>query len=227
MIQEDLGQVTVQKITFKQLAELKLLNAGAPVRKSSRGHRGGHEPLTPCINAVASFIKEEFVTHKVEVENIPELNLEATQGRRAKLEPLFKSFASWVPRLGIKCPDVKELKALLKTIGTDWGFDVFRLSELTGERPLYAALYTIFNDRRIVQTFKIPQGVFDTFAAKVEGACGNHRYHNRIHAADVLINAHQLLAAPCLQREITEIEVSGLVLLYVVQGEKKIKVCFY
>ena len=49
-----------------------------------------------------------------------------------------------------------------------WGVDMFRISELTDKKTLTCVTYTIFQERDLIKTFKIPGKVFLNFLRTLE-----------------------------------------------------------
>ncbi|KAJ8274021.1 hypothetical protein COCON_G00086460 [Conger conger] len=89
-----------------------------------------------------------------------------------------------------------------------WGVDIFKIGEYSGNRPLTAALYTIFQDRDLLKSFSIPANTFIAFAMTLEDHYhGDVAYHNRIHAADVVQSTHVLLSTPALEAVFTDLEI--------------------
>ena len=49
-----------------------------------------------------------------------------------------------------------------------WGVDMFRISELTDKKTLTCVTYTIFQERDLIKTFKIPAKVFLNILRTIE-----------------------------------------------------------
>ncbi|KAJ8260848.1 hypothetical protein COCON_G00165710 [Conger conger] len=69
-------------------------------------------------------------------------------------------------------------------------------------------MYTIFQERDLLKTFKIPLDTFITYLMTLEDHYhGDVAYHNNIHAADVAQSTHVLLSTPALEAVFTDLEV--------------------
>ncbi|XP_058063271.1 cAMP-specific 3',5'-cyclic phosphodiesterase, isoforms N/G [Anopheles bellator] len=103
--------------------------------------------------------------------------------------------------------DEAELGALLVQVD-QWGVDIFRISTLSGSRPLTAVAYTVFQDRNIPRTLTIPPAVLLAFVSTVEDHyVADNPFHNSLHAADVTQSTHALLHSPALDGVFTPLEV--------------------
>ncbi|XP_039523305.1 cAMP-specific 3',5'-cyclic phosphodiesterase 4C isoform X3 [Pimephales promelas] len=89
-----------------------------------------------------------------------------------------------------------------------WGIDMFKIAEYSGNRPLTVIMYTIFQERDLLKTFKIPSDTFLTFLMTLEDHYhADVAYHNNIHAADVVQSTHVLLSTPALEDVFTDLEI--------------------
>ncbi|KAL0200652.1 hypothetical protein M9458_003839, partial [Cirrhinus mrigala] len=89
-----------------------------------------------------------------------------------------------------------------------WGVDIFKISEYSGSRPLTVAMYTIFQERDLLKSFKIPVNTFITYMmALEENYHSDVAYHNSIHAADVVQSTNVLLSTPALEAVFTDLEI--------------------
>ncbi|XP_016412821.1 cAMP-specific 3',5'-cyclic phosphodiesterase 4D-like [Sinocyclocheilus rhinocerous] len=89
-----------------------------------------------------------------------------------------------------------------------WGLNVFKVSEFSGNRPLTVMMHTIFQERDLLKTFKIPLDTFITYLMTLEDHYhADVAYHNNIHAADVTQSAHVLLSTPALEAVFTDLEI--------------------
>lgn len=116
------------------------------------------------------------------------------------------SFTGIVPKYGVETPHMEELGKCIADIDK-WGIDLFKLSEYSNNRPLTTVCYTIFQERELVKTFKIPPSTLVTYLMHLEDHY--HRdtpYHNAIHAADVAQSTHVLLSATALENVFTSLE---------------------
>ena len=101
----------------------------------------------------------------------------------------------------------EELDNLLQA-RNNWGIDVFRLSELTNERPLTVLAYTIFQSRDILGLFRIDENTFVKFFTCLEGRYRSDvPYHNYRHGADVMQSTHVLLNSKTLKNVFSPLEV--------------------
>ncbi|XP_075043703.1 cGMP-inhibited 3',5'-cyclic phosphodiesterase 3B [Mixophyes fleayi] len=81
----------------------------------------------------------------------------------------------------------------------NWNFPIFDLMEKTGGksgRILSEVSYTLFQDTRLFEIFKIPQREFRNFFRALENGYRDIPYHNRVHATDVLHAVWYLTTRP-------------------------------
>ncbi len=82
----------------------------------------------------------------------------------------------------------------------EWGIDIYKIQELTNNRPLTAVTYTILQERDLLKVFQIPANTMVTYLLHLEE---HYRrdvpYHNNLHAADVTQSSHVLLSVPALE----------------------------
>ncbi|XP_072338434.1 3',5'-cyclic-AMP phosphodiesterase 4C-like isoform X1 [Scyliorhinus torazame] len=162
-------------------------------------------------NQVSEFISTTFLDKPHEVE-IPRLST-----KDSKLDPMTHisglrhspSIVSFreVPRFGVKSDREFEIERELRNVNT-WGLDVFKLGELSSDRPLTVAMYAIFKERNFLKVFRIPVVTFITYMMTLEDHY--HRdvsYHNNYHAADVTQSTHVLLRSPALDAVFTDLEI--------------------
>ncbi|KFB38871.1 AGAP000236-PA-like protein [Anopheles sinensis] len=120
------------------------------------------------------------------------------------------SLAERLPPYGVPtatAADEAELGALLSQVD-QWGVDIFRIGTLSGNRPLTAVAYTVFQDRNIPRTLTIPPTVLLAFVSTVEDHyVADNPFHNSLHAADVTQSTHALLHSPALDGVFTPLEV--------------------
>ncbi|CAL4093271.1 unnamed protein product [Meganyctiphanes norvegica] len=115
--------------------------------------------------------------------------------------------AEVLPKYGIDTPHEEELGKLLEDIDK-WGIDVHRISELSNRKPLTTVCYTIFVERDLLKTFKIPAKTFLQFMVTLEEHyMKDVPYHNSLHAADVAQSTHVLLNSPALESVFTNLEI--------------------
>lgn len=106
---------------------------------------------------------------------------------------------SCIPRFGVKTEQEDVLAKELEDVNK-WGLHVFRIAELSGNRPLTVIMHTIFQERDLLKTFKIPVDTLITYLMTLEDHYhADVAYHNNIHAADVVQSTHVLLSTPALE----------------------------
>ncbi|KAL4441504.1 hypothetical protein ABPG77_002008 [Micractinium sp. CCAP 211/92] len=90
----------------------------------------------------------------------------------------------------------------------DWeAFDVFRLAELTGGRPLQAVALGLLRRRGLLSRLCLPEERVRSFLADVEEAYHPHNpYHNSSHAADVTQALGAMLAADDFASQLSDLE---------------------
>ncbi|XP_013362709.1 PREDICTED: cAMP-specific 3',5'-cyclic phosphodiesterase 4C isoform X2 [Chinchilla lanigera] len=155
-------------------------------------------------NQVSEYISQTFLDQHADVE-LPTRPLSEIPGLGGLPRP-GRSLAT-VPRFGVETDREGQLAKELEDTNK-WGLDVFRVAELSGNRPLTAILFSIFQERDLLKTFQIPADTLATYLLTLEGHYhSNVAYHNSLHAADVAQSAHVLLATPALQAVFTDLEV--------------------
>lgn len=81
-----------------------------------------------------------------------------------------------------------------------WGIDIFRIGELSSNRPLTCVAYTAFQSRDLLKSLAIPPKTFVTFMMTLEDHyVKDNPFHNSLHAADVTQSTHTLLNTPALE----------------------------
>ncbi|TRY97573.1 hypothetical protein DNTS_002605 [Danionella cerebrum] len=110
-------------------------------------------------------------------------------------------------RFGVKT-DVEDLLAKDLEDINKWGMNIFKVAEHSHHRPLTCILYTIFQERDLMKTFKIPVETFVTYMMTLEDHYhADVAYHNSLHAADVAQSTHILLSTPALEAVFTDLEI--------------------
>nr|XP_046263381.1 cAMP-specific 3',5'-cyclic phosphodiesterase 4B-like isoform X4 [Scatophagus argus] len=110
-------------------------------------------------------------------------------------------------RFGVKTDQEELLSKDLEDINK-WGLNIFRVAEHSHNRPLTCIMYTIFQERDLMRTFKIPADTFVTFMLTLESHYHSDvAYHNSLHAADVAQSTHILLSTPALDAVFTDLEI--------------------
>ncbi|KAM7141647.1 LOW QUALITY PROTEIN: 3',5'-cyclic-AMP phosphodiesterase 4C [Molossus nigricans] len=109
--------------------------------------------------------------------------------------PHSASFSTaMIPRFGVQTVGLaKELEDT-----NEWGLDLFKVVELSGDQPLTGIIFSIFQKWDLLKTFQIPVGKLVTWTLE-----GHYHvdvaYHNILHAADVAQSTRVLLAMPALE----------------------------
>ncbi|XP_055738660.1 cAMP-specific 3',5'-cyclic phosphodiesterase 4B-like isoform X1 [Salvelinus fontinalis] len=118
---------------------------------------------------------------------------------------------SSISRFGVKTDQEDLLSKDLENINK-WGLNIFRVAEHSHNRPLTCTMYTIFQERDLMNTFKIPADTFVTFMMTLEAHYHSDvEYHNSLHAADVAQSTHILLSTPALDAVFTDLEILAAV----------------
>merc|ERR1711936_219494 len=116
---------------------------------------------------------------------------------------------STLPKYGVD-PKAKHEAELAKILENSekWGVDMFKIAEITEKKTLTCITYTIFQERDLIKTFKIPGKVFLNFLRTLEDHyLQDVPYHNSVHAADVTQSTHVLLNSTSLESVFTHLEI--------------------
>uniref|UniRef100_A0A8C2HYY9 Phosphodiesterase n=1 Tax=Cyprinus carpio TaxID=7962 RepID=A0A8C2HYY9_CYPCA len=166
-------------------------------------------------NQVSEFISSTFLEkqHDMEIMSPPTKEKEKKKWPMSQISGVKKPShsssvaASSIPRFGIRT-DQEDLLAKELEDFDKWGVDIFKISEYSGNRPLTVAMYTIFQERDLLKSFKIPVDTFITYMmALEENYHADVAYHNSIHAADVVQSTNVLLSTPALEAVFTDLEI--------------------
>uniref|UniRef100_A0A672SDY6 Phosphodiesterase n=1 Tax=Sinocyclocheilus grahami TaxID=75366 RepID=A0A672SDY6_SINGR len=166
-------------------------------------------------NQVSEFISSTFLEkqHDMEIMSPPTKEKEKKKRPMSQISGVKKPThsssvaASSIPRFGIST-DQEDLLAKELEDFDKWGVDIFKISEYSGNRPLTVAMYTIFQERDLLKSFKIPVDTFITYLmALEENYHSDVAYHNSIHAADVVQSTNVLLSTPALEAVFTDLEI--------------------
>ncbi|XP_076355145.1 3',5'-cyclic-AMP phosphodiesterase 4C-like isoform X3 [Tachypleus tridentatus] len=111
-----------------------------------------------------------------------------------------------LPKYGVETRHEEVLGKLLKDIDK-WGIDIFRITECSNHHPLTAVMYTIFRERDLLNTFKIPAKTFINFLLTLEDHYLKIPYHNSIHAADVTQSVNVLLLSSAFDSVFSDLEI--------------------
>ncbi|XP_044056425.1 cAMP-specific 3',5'-cyclic phosphodiesterase 4D-like isoform X3 [Siniperca chuatsi] len=166
-------------------------------------------------NQVSEFIAHTFLEkqHDVEILSPPPKEKEKKKRPMSQIIGVKKATQSpslapaCIPRFGVSTPQESLLAKEIEDINR-WGLDVFKIAEFSGNRPLTVIMYSVFQERDLLKTFKIPIGTFITSMMTLEDHYhADVAYHNNIHAADVVQSTHVLLSTPALESVFTDLEV--------------------
>lgn len=178
-------------------------------------------------NQISEYICSTFLDKQQELD-LPSLRIEDTEPRTNKKKerprhgsttmsqisgvkkPLChtNSFTGEkLPKYGVETPYEDDLGKMLGEIDR-WGIDIFRIGELSNNRPLTAVAYAAFQSRDLLKTFLIPPKTFITFMMTLEDHyVKDNPFHNSMHAADVTQSTNVLLNTPALESVFTPLEI--------------------
>ncbi|XP_071342161.1 3',5'-cyclic-AMP phosphodiesterase 4C-like isoform X7 [Trachinotus anak] len=166
-------------------------------------------------NQVSEFIASTFLEkqHDVEILSPPPKEKEKKKRPMSQIIGVKKATQSpslapaCIPRFGVSTPHESLLAKEIEDINR-WGLDIFKIAEFSGNRPLTVIMYSVFQERDLLKTFKIPVDTFITFMMTLEDHYhADVAYHNNIHAADVVQSTHVLLSTPALEAVFTDLEI--------------------
>ncbi|KAM9831495.1 3',5'-cyclic-AMP phosphodiesterase 4C-like [Neosynchiropus ocellatus] len=166
-------------------------------------------------NQVSEFIASTFLEkqHDVEILSPPPTEKEKKRRPMSQISGVKKATQSpslastCIPRFGVTTPQENVLAKEIDCINR-WGLDIFKIAELSGNRPLTVVMFSIFQERDLLKTFRIPSDTFITFMMTLEDHYhADVAYHNNIHAADVVQSTHVLLSSPALEAVFTDLEI--------------------
>ncbi|XP_069545699.1 3',5'-cyclic-AMP phosphodiesterase 4C-like isoform X2 [Brachyistius frenatus] len=161
-------------------------------------------------NQVSEYISSTFLDKQNEVEipspTLKDKPMSHISGVR-KLSHSSSLSSTSMPRFGVNTDHEDELAKELDDLDK-WSFNIFRVAEFSNNRPLSCIMYTIFQERELLKTFRIPVDTFVTYVMTLEDHYhGNVAYHNSLHAADVTQSTHVLLSTPALDAAFTDLEI--------------------
>ncbi|XP_069646484.1 3',5'-cyclic-AMP phosphodiesterase 4C isoform X3 [Haliaeetus albicilla] len=172
-------------------------------------------------NQVSEYISSTFLDKQHEVEIPSALAKDKEKERRKrpmsqisgvrKLTHGSSLAAAGIPRFGVRT-DQEGLLAKELEDTNKWGLNVFKVAEYSGNRPLTVIMYSIFQERDLMKTFRIPVNTFITYMLTLEDHYhADVAYHNNIHAADVAQSTHVLLSTPALEAVFTDLEIMAAI----------------
>ncbi|KAK2822218.1 hypothetical protein Q5P01_022283 [Channa striata] len=159
-------------------------------------------------NQVSEFISSTFLEkqHDMDIMSPPTKEKDKKKRPMSQISGVKKAThspsvaPSTIPRFGVNASQ----EGLLAKMGHRH----FKISEYSGNRPLTVSMYTIFQERDLLKSFKIPVDTFITFMMTLEDHYhADVAYHNNIHAADVVQSTHVLLSTPALEAVFTDLEI--------------------
>ncbi|XP_043388417.1 cAMP-specific 3',5'-cyclic phosphodiesterase 4A isoform X2 [Chelonia mydas] len=168
-------------------------------------------------NQVSEYISSTFLDKQNEVE-IPSPTQKEREKKKKqqpmcqisgvkKLMPTSSLTNSSIPRFGVKTDQEELLSKELENLNK-WGLNIFHVSEYSNSCSLSCIMYTIFQERELLKTFKIPGETLLTYVLTLEEHYhADVAYHNSLHAADVVQSTHVLLATPALDAVFTDLEI--------------------
>uniref|UniRef100_A0A7N6AZ83 Phosphodiesterase n=1 Tax=Anabas testudineus TaxID=64144 RepID=A0A7N6AZ83_ANATE len=166
-------------------------------------------------NQVSEFISSTFLEkqHDMDIMSPPTKEKDKKKRPMSQISGVKKAThnpslaPSTIPRFGVNASQEGLLAKEIEDINR-WGIDIFKISEYSGNRPLTVTMYTIFQERELLKSFKIPTDTFITFMMTLEDHYhADVAYHNNIHAADVVQSTHVLLSTPALEAVFTDLEI--------------------
>ncbi|XP_032567834.1 cAMP-specific 3',5'-cyclic phosphodiesterase 4C-like isoform X1 [Chiroxiphia lanceolata] len=172
-------------------------------------------------NQVSEYISRTFLDKQHEVEIPSALAKDKEKERRKrpmsqisgvrKLTHGSSLAAAGIPRFGVRT-DHEGLLAKELEDTNKWGLNVFKVAEYSGNRPLTVIMYSIFQERDLMKTFRIPVNTFITYMLTLEDHYhADVAYHNNLHAADVAQSTHVLLSTPALEAVFTDLEIMAAI----------------
>ncbi|XP_077185899.1 3',5'-cyclic-AMP phosphodiesterase 4A isoform X2 [Paroedura picta] len=168
-------------------------------------------------NQVSEYISSTFLDKQNDVEIPSPTQKEREKKKRQQpmcqisgVKKLMHSSSltnSSIPRFGVKTDQEEELSKELENLNK-WGLNIFRVSKYSNNRSLSCIMYTIFQERDLLKTFKIPVDTLVTYIMTLEDHYhADVAYHNSLHAADVMQSTHVLLSTPALDAVFTDLEI--------------------
>uniref|UniRef100_A0A3B3DQK8 Phosphodiesterase n=1 Tax=Oryzias melastigma TaxID=30732 RepID=A0A3B3DQK8_ORYME len=164
-------------------------------------------------NQVSEFISSTFLekSHEMDIMSPPSKEKDKSKRPMSQISGVKKATHSLapssIPRFGVNASQEGLLAKELEDINR-WGIDIFKVAEYSGTRPLTVTMYTVFQERDLLKTFKIPVDIFMNFVMTLEDHYHSEvAYHNNIHAADVVQSMHVLLSTPALEAVFTDLEI--------------------
>ncbi|XP_076135837.1 3',5'-cyclic-AMP phosphodiesterase 4C-like [Alosa pseudoharengus] len=161
-------------------------------------------------NQVSEYISSTFLDQQNEVEipspTLKEKPMSYISGVRELAHTHSLSLAR-LPRFGVYTEHEDDLAKEVMELDK-WSFNIFRVADLSNNRPLSCVMFNIFQKRDLLKTFRIPVDTFVSYVMTLEDHYhSNVAYHNSLHAADVTQSTHVLLSSPALNAVFTDLEI--------------------
>uniref|UniRef100_H2Y9V7 Phosphodiesterase n=1 Tax=Ciona savignyi TaxID=51511 RepID=H2Y9V7_CIOSA len=168
-------------------------------------------------NQVSEFISSTYMDNQNEVMSpshdpsedkekrpaSPNCGLMSKSFNKSHLNPTGKIMGNFGVVIGNEDALAKELE------GIDmWGgIDLFKIADISNNRPLTSVMYTICKKRDMFVKFKLSPVKFLTYMMTLEDHYREVPYHNSLHAADVVQSVHVLLSSAALDSVFTDLEI--------------------
>ncbi|XP_076839199.1 3',5'-cyclic-AMP phosphodiesterase 4C-like isoform X2 [Brachyhypopomus gauderio] len=161
-------------------------------------------------NQVSEYISTTFLDQQNEVDipspTVKDKPMCHISGVR-KLSRTHSLGSRPLPRFGVTTEHEHALAEVMEDLDK-WNFNIFRVADLSSNQPLSCIIYSIFQERDLLKTFRIPVDTFVSYIMTLEDHYhSNVAYHNSLHAADVTQSIHVLLSTPALDAVFTDLEV--------------------
>lgn len=107
-----------------------------------------------------------------------------------------------------------QIEAILSKVD-DWSIDLFKLSDLTNGAPLAMLGMRILRERGLIESLKLDSARMLNFLWKVEESYQPYpkvKYHNNIHAADVMHSTHVLLKNVAFYGAFSDLEIFAAII---------------
>ncbi|XP_076814611.1 3',5'-cyclic-AMP phosphodiesterase-like isoform X10 [Clavelina lepadiformis] len=120
-----------------------------------------------------------------------------------------KETSKWrkIPMFGVEVSNENALARELERIDEWGGVDIFKIAEISNNRPLTCVMYTICQKRDMFSKFKLSPDKFLAYMMTLEDHYRDIPYHNSLHSADVAQSVHILLSSDALDSVFSELEI--------------------
>uniref|UniRef100_H2Y9V8 Phosphodiesterase n=1 Tax=Ciona savignyi TaxID=51511 RepID=H2Y9V8_CIOSA len=181
-------------------------------------------------NQVSEFISSTYMDNQNEVMSpshdpsedkekrpaSPNCGLMSKSFNKSHLNPTGKimgnvtdTISKWhkLPKFGVVIGNEDALAKELEGIDMWGGIDLFKIADISNNRPLTSVMYTICKKRDMFVKFKLSPVKFLTYMMTLEDHYREVPYHNSLHAADVVQSVHVLLSSAALDSVFTDLEI--------------------